>query len=341
MRGIVRSLVGALLLGAVVATQAHAQGGGAVSLAKTIADVQPKMVKIYGAGGLQGLEAYQSGFLISAEGHILTVWSYVLDSDVVTVMLDDGRRFEAEIVGTDPRLEISVLKIDATELPHFNLDDSAPLSTGARVLAFSNLYGVATGNEPTSVLKGIVTAKTDLAARRGAFETSYRGSVYVLDAMTNNPGAAGGAVTNRQGKLAAIIGKELRSSASNIWINYAVPIEEVAGTVLDIQAGKFTPMPRGEDEKKPKEPHTLAALGINLVPNFLPKTPPFVETVREGSPAAKAGIRPDDLVLFVNGRIAPSVATLADELTYIDRIDEVRLTLQRGQELIEVTLTAP
>jgi S1-C subfamily serine protease len=329
----------ALLLG--TANTASAQAGGAISLAATIDQVQPKMVKIYGAGGLRGLEAYQSGFLISAEGHILTAWSYVLDSDVVTVMLSDGRKFEAQIVGTDPRLEISVLKIDATELPYFNLDDTVQLNTGARVLAFSNLYGVATGNEPTSVLHGIVTAKTDLAARRGAFETNYRGAVYVLDAMTNNPGAAGGAVTNRQGQLAAIIGKELRSSLSNIWINYAVPIEEIAPTVHDIQAGKFTPQPRGADEKKPKDPHSLADLGINLVPNFLPKTPPFVESVRPDSPAAKADVRPDDLVLFVNGRIVPSCTTLSDELTYIDRIDPVRLTIQRGQELVEITLMAP
>ncbi len=331
----------ALIALLVLPSVALAENGGAVSLATTISQVQPKMVKIYGAGGLRGLEAYQSGFLISGEGHILTVWSYVLDSDVVTVMLDDGRKFEAEVAGTDPRLEISVLKIDAENLPHFNLDAASPLSVGSRVLAFSNLYGVATGNEPTSVLHGIVTAKTDLAARRGAFETTYRGTVYVLDAMTNNPGAAGGAITNRQGELSAIIGKELRSSLSNIWINYAVPIEEIAGTVHDIQAGKFTPMPRGEDEKKPKEPHTLAELGIALVPNFLPKTPPFVERVLPDSPAAKAGVRRDDLVLFVNGRIVPSYTTFTDELTYIDRIDEVRLTLQRGQELVEVTLTAP
>jgi S1-C subfamily serine protease len=333
-------LLAALVLGATNAISV-AENGGTVSLARTIADVQPKMVKIYGAGGLQGLEAYQSGFLTSADGHILTVWSYVLDSDVITVMLNDGRKFEAEVVGTDPRLEISVLKIDASDLPYFNLDEAAQLKPGARVLAFSNLYGVATGNEPTSVLHGSVTAKTDLAARRGAFETSYRGAVYVLDAMTNNPGAAGGAVTNRQGQLSAIIGKELRSSLSNIWINYAVPIEEVAPTVHEIQAGKFTTMPRGEDEKKPKEAHSLAMLGINLVPDFLPKTPPFVESVRDGSPAAKAKIQPDDLVLFVNGRIAPSCKTLNDELTYVDRIDEVRLTIQRGQELIEVVLTSP
>ncbi len=309
------------------------------SFAEVVAQTQPKIVKIFGAGGLRGLEAYQSGFLISGQGHILTVWSYVLDSEGVTIYLSDGRKLTAEVVGMDPRTEIAVLKIDAENLPHFNLDEAVPLSGGAKVLAFSNLYGVALGNEPASVLHGVVAAKTDLAARRGAFETNYRGQAYVLDAMTNNPGSAGGALTDRRGRLAGLLGKELRSSTSNIWLNYALPISELASTAHEIIAGKFHPAPRGEDEKRPKEYHTLAALGIHPVPDFLPRTPPFVETVRAGSAAAKAGVKPDDLILFVNGRVVSSCKMLADELTFIDRLDAVRLTIQRGQELVEVSLT--
>ena len=79
--------------------------------------VQPKIVKIYGSGGLQGLEAYQSGFLISAEGHVLTAWSYVLDAEeYITVVLDDGTHHGAKLLGHDPRLEIAMLKIEATRL---------------------------------------------------------------------------------------------------------------------------------------------------------------------------------------------------------------------------------
>ena len=103
----------------------------AVALSDTIAQVQPKVVKIYGAGGFQGLEAYQSGMLISAEGHVLTVWSYVLDTDEVLVTLDDGRRFKAEVLGADPRLDLAVLKIDAVELPHFELAAAAAADPGA------------------------------------------------------------------------------------------------------------------------------------------------------------------------------------------------------------------
>jgi serine protease Do len=311
---------------------------GQSSFAQTIDDVQPKIVKIFGAGGLRGLEAYQSGFLISENGHILTVWSYVLDSDVVTVYLNDGRKYQAEVVGMDPRTEIAVLKVDGEGLPHFNLDEAVPLDAGSRVLAFSNLYGVAFGNEAASVLKGSVAAKTELAARKGAYETNYRGIAYVLDAMTNNPGAAGGALTDRRGQLAGLLGKELRSSLTNIWLDYAIPISEIAVPAEEIIAGKFRPMPRDENAKKPKESHTLAMLGIHLVTDFLPKTPPFVEAVKPGSPAAKAGIRPDDLILFVNERVVPSCKQLGEELTFVDRLDPVKLTIQRGQDLVELSI---
>src|SRR5262249_3088132 len=96
-------------LGAV--NSAQAASAAQSSFAPVIGAVQPKIVKIYGAGGL-GLESYQSGFLISADGHVLTAASTVLDTDTVTVVLDSGRRFEAKEVGIDPTLEIAVLKIE-------------------------------------------------------------------------------------------------------------------------------------------------------------------------------------------------------------------------------------
>jgi S1-C subfamily serine protease len=310
------------------------------SFASVITSVQPKIVKIYGAGGLQGLEHYQSGFLISATGHVLTAWSYVLDSEEIIVMLHDGRRFKAELAGTDPRLEIALLKFEAADLPFFALDSAVTVDVGDRVLAFSNLFNVATGDEAVSVLHGGVATTTNLAARRGVYQTMYRGSVYVLDAMTNNPGAAGGVLTNRRGELAGILGKELRSSQDNTWLNYAIPIAEIQSSVSDLLAGKQRPRRDDETIRKPKEPVTLALLGIVLIPDVLHKTPPFIDTVRRGSPAEKAGLRSDDLILFVNDQIISSAAVLREELTLIDRIDEVRLVVQRGQELINVSLFA-
>ena len=199
----------------------------AASLADVVAGVQPKVVKIYGAGGPSGLEPYQSGFLITEGGHVLTAWSYVLDADEIDVTLDDGRKFSAKLVGADVRTEIAVLKIDAGGLAHFKLDDAATIEVGGRVLALSNLYGVATGSESASVQHGVVAARTTLAARRGVYNSPYQGAVYVLDAMTNNPGAAGGALVNLRGELVGVLGKELRHARTGNWLNYALPIAEV------------------------------------------------------------------------------------------------------------------
>jgi serine protease Do len=76
------------------------------------------------------------------------------------------------------------------------------------------------------------------------------------------------------------------------------------------------------------------------VPDVLPKTPPFVDRVERGSPAEKAGLKADDLVLFVNGRVVPSCRVMSDEVGLIDRDDKVQLTVQRESELLEITIEA-
>jgi S1-C subfamily serine protease len=312
---------------------------GADSLATVIESVQPKMVKLYGAGGVRGLEPYQSGFVISESGHILTAWSYVLDTDYVTATLDDGRKFEAKLVSFDPRLEVAVLKIDATELPHFDLAAAVPAIPGSRVLALSNLFGVATGDEAASVQHGVIAVRTRLDARRGTFETPYHGDVYVLDAMTNNPGAAGGALVNQHGELLGLLGKELRSAQNNIWLNYALPIDQLRESVEAILAGKSPRVQDDVEESKPDHPAELASLGIVLVPDVLERTPPYVEGVRPNSPAAAAGIKPDDLVVYLGEHLIPSCKSLVEEVGRLEREAELRFVLMRGQELMEVVVT--
>ncbi|MBN2473013.1 MAG: serine protease [Pirellulales bacterium] len=343
----IRSLLWLVLLAAPLALPAAADSGapgnralGRSSIAETITQVQPKIVKIYGAGGFRGMEGYQSGMLISPEGHILTVYSYVLDTDYLKATLDDGRKFDAKLLGADPKLEVAVLKIDAADLPCFALDEAVEVESGTRVLALSNLFGVATGNEPASVQHGIVSVKTSLAARRGVFETPYSGSTYVLDAMTNNPGAAGGAVVTRRGKLVGMLGKELRNSLNNTWLNYAVPIAELRTSVDEIRAGRFDPERRDASTARPQRSLQLSMLGIVLLPDVLQRTPPYVDQVYPGSPAAAAGIRPDDLILLVGERLIQSCKALRDELEHIDYEDPITLTLLRDQELLERTLQA-
>lgn len=312
----------------------------ATSLAGVIQQVSPKIVKIYGAGGFRRLEAYQSGFLISADGCIVTAWSYVLDTEYVGVTLDDGRRFDAKLLGADPRLEVAVLKIEAADLPHFDLSETPDLPAGARVLAFSNLFGVATGSEPASVQHGIVAAKAPLEARRGTFNTPYHGVAYILDAMTNNPGAQGGALTDWRGRLAGMLGKELRNAQTNTWLNYAIPLTELRPTIDAIRAGKFVPTSANTDAR-PKHALSAALLGVVLVPDVLDRTPPFVDRVLPDSPAATAGMLPDDLIVFVNSRLVQSCQAFADDIERIDRADKTRITVLRDQQLIEFELLAP
>jgi serine protease Do len=301
-------------------------------------DAQRRVVKIYGAGGLSGLEAYQSGFLVSPEGHIATAWSYVLDVDPI-VLLDDGRRFESEIVGFEPSLELAVLKIDASDLPYFPVQDDLSPQWGDPILAVSNLFNIATGHEPASVMQGTIAAVANLNARRGTFKTPYNGEVLILDLIANNPGAAGGAVVDSQGRLIGMLGKELRDTATGVWLNYAIPAAALRSTLGDIIAGRKTSV---VDESTPMldrdKSHDLATLGLLLVPDVLESTPAYVDDVIEGGPAARADLRPDDLILLVDGKRVENQRSFRRLLRTIDRRDDVELTVQRETQIIPVVL---
>lgn len=251
--------------------------------------------------------------------------------------LDDGQKFSANLVGYDPQIEIAVLKIDVNGLSHFKLDSAVPAKLGSRVLAFSNLYGVATGDEPVSVQKGVVSAVTKLSSRRGAFESAYNGDVYLVDAIINNPGASGGVVCDRKGRLLGVIGKELRDNSLDTWLNFAIPISSVASSVQEIRDGRAIVQDRS-DQRKPSEPMSLNLLGLVLVPNVVDRTPPFIDRIVAGSVAASVDLRIDDLVISVNDKLCPSVKDVKDELEYIDRDSTLRLTVRRNNEFIDVEI---
>src|SRR3954471_10052903 len=311
----------------------------AASLTQIARQVQPRVVKIYGAGGVRGLEHYQSGILISDKGHVLTVSSYVLDSDEVTVVLDDGRRYTAQQIAADPLTEIAVLKFDPAgdEIPHFDLSAAITVEPGTRVLAFSNLFGIAAGDEPVSMLHGVVSAVAPLEARRGAFTTNFHGNVYVVDASANNPGAAGGALTDSKGRLLGMLGKELRSNLTDSWLSYALPVSAFAPTVEDILAGRFTPTELKEADR-PANPLTFASLGIVLVPDVVTRTPPYIDRVLPSSAAAAAGLRPDDLVVMINSQVASSCRQASNLTERLERDTAVRIGVLRGEQFLEVTL---
>jgi serine protease Do len=311
-----------------------AQGAG-----DTIKSVMPRMVKIFGAGGIRQLHAYGTGTLVSAEGHIITVWSHVLDTDEVTVVLANGRRLEAKVLGAEPQLDLAVIKLqeDDLDLPFFDLADAASASPGTRILGFSNMFKVATGDEPVSVLHGVISARTKLTARRGAYQVPYDGDVYVVDAITNNPGAGGGIITSVDGKLLGMIGKELRNAKSNTWINYAVPIPEIRKVVGEIISGQYVREEKSDEEDNP-ERYNPYDFGLVMIPDVLYRTPAYITSVVPGTPAAEAKIQPDDLIVFANDELIQSNRMLKRELGRLEAGDTLRIIVKRGTTLVNLEL---
>jgi serine protease Do len=289
--------------------------------------VQEKVVKLFGAGGAKGLESYQSGVLVGSDGYILTSWSTVLDVTSVRVVAYDGRRLNATVVGVDPPNEMALLKVDDAGLSGFELDTSIATRPGQRVFGVSNLFGIATGNEYCSVQKGVVMAIAPLTQRRGKTKSLYQGKVYVLDVMTNNPGAAGGALIDIQGRLIGILGK-------GIWLNYALPLDVVQASMDRILKGNTSA--DLESIKTVDKPHRLADLGLTLIPDVLAKTPAFVDQIRKGSIADRSGIQTNDLILLANEQRIDSRKSFERVLSTLNRADSFELLVQRGQELIRI-----
>ena len=310
--------------------------------------MQPKVVKIFGAGGIKGLAAHGTGFFVSKEGHIATIWSHVLDADVVSVVLSDGRRFTARVLGAEPQLALAVLKLnnaDGLEFPFFQPDEAISTGTGTRVLGFSNMFNVAAGDEPVSVVHGVIAAKTTIEARRGVFDSPYSGPVFVVDGVTNNSGAAGGVLTTRDGFLLGMIGLELRNAKSNTWMNYAIPVKELASSIQQIISGKFEPKrdPRDDENTPSVKPRRYRPLdfGFLLVPDVVDRTPAFIDLIQQDTAAAKVGLKPDDLVLFVNDELIQSCRALQDAIGRLESGDQLRLVVRRGNELVNVEMPVP
>lgn len=333
-----------------------APSAAADPFAQVAADVNERMVKIFGSGGFKGVVNYSSGMIISKEGHILTVASQTLDTSELIVHLYDGRRMKAQVLVTEPLLDIALIQIkvdgkkpgepNGLDLPFFDLQAAAKkpnAGAGDWVLAFSNQFEIAMRDEPVSVQRGIVAAYTDLAARRGAiFDFPYKGKVYVVDAITNNPGAGGGALTDRKGNLLGIVGREVKNVQTETWINYAIPVnatvtvndggKDVTISIPEFVSlgmqGKYKPVQRVIVATGPGGYH-----GIVFVPNPLERTPPYVEEVAPNSPAAKAGLKPDDLVSFVDGEPIYSIKAFNEFIKKTRPGMKVRLEVRRGDTL--------
>jgi serine protease Do len=325
------------------------------SFTNTAAQVNKKMVKLYGAGGIKGMPAYGSGILVSADGHILTVNNHILDTPDLRAHLADGRMMHAKVVAREPELDAALLKIEeeVENLPFFDIAKAVkqPMAeTGDWILCHSNEFQIATRAEPMSVQRGTIMAVAALRARRGIFDPPFSGEAYFLDTIACNPGAAGGVLTNRKGELLGILGRELKSSLSETWVNYAIPIQTRIDIVREdgskarvdydifVREG-IEKKYKASDRKKSGKEGKGGYHGIVLVPNTVSVTPPYIEEVVPGSPAAKAKLQPDDLIVYVDGELVLSIKAFRDVVSHTAPGMVMQLEVQRGMQLKTFKLT--
>jgi serine protease Do len=322
------------------------------SFARVVEEVNARMVKIFGAGGFRGVPAYGTGLLVSPDGHILTVASQMLETQNLRIHLASGERYDAQIIAAEPELDLALLKIKDEKVKTPNYFDIAaeaakPVADpGTGVLALANQFNIVQRGEPLSVQRGVIAAYSKLRGRRGIFEAPYDGDVYFVDAITNNPGAAGGALTSRDGKrLLGLVGKELKNSLSETWINYAIPLQ----ARVEVKTEKETTTIALVDfvnkgikgqwrlvlgaDRKPKERGKGGYHGILLVPNVVERTPPYVEDVYPNSPGAKAGLKPDDLIVYINGEQVVSIKEFREIMDRYPPTSKLQVEVRRGDKL--------
>jgi S1-C subfamily serine protease len=317
--------------------------------------VNQKLVKLFGAGGFRGVTNFGTGIIISPDGHVLTVASQLLETSELVVHLSDGRRMKATVLVVEPELDSALVQIitpgkkpgepTGLDLPFYDIAAAAKRPNpqpGDWVLGHSNLFEVAMRDEPMSVQRGVIAARTKLAGRRGIFEFPYKGDVYVVDAITNNPGAGGGALTDRKGNLLGMIGKEIKNTLTDTWMNYAIPVNAEVDTKdgdkpVKLSVPQFVALGMKGQYKPVKRPEVVVGQGgyhgIRFVPNVLERTPPFVEELDDNSPAAKAGVQVDDLVSFLDGEPIYSIKTFHEAVKKLQPGTKVRLEVRRGDAL--------
>ena len=301
-----------------------------------VAETLPKVVKIFGSGGLRGLPGYGTGFLISDAGHVATSFNHVLDREPVLVVLDDGRRLEYRLLAADPARRLAVLEParDDLSLPHFDPADAATVEPGDFVYAFSNAYKVAGGDEPVGVQHAVVSAVAPTGAGGGA------GPALILDAATNNAGAAGGPVVSADGRLVGILGRELKNDATNVFVNYALPAADAADTLTAMLDGTFSPDPPRTAAGLIGGPQP-ADLGVALAPDVVRRTPAYVDFVAADSPADAAGLRAGDLVVLLDGELVASIRLLTERLRAAEPGSTIDLVVRRDGELLPVSVELP
>jgi serine protease Do len=223
-----------------------------------------------------------SGFIISDDGYILTNNHVVAKSNGIFVTLTSGKEYKAKIIGTDPRTDVALIKIDAKGLVPLPIGDSTKLKKGQWVLAIGSPFGL-----DSTVTSGIVSA---INRDTGDYLPFIQTDVAV------NPGNSGGPLIDLAGQVVGVNSQIISQSGGFMGISLAIPIDEVMRVVEQLKAhGKVT---RGRIGVQigPVSDDVAKAIGLEGAKGAM------VSNVEQGGPAAEAGIRSGDVIIKFEGK---------------------------------------
>ena len=268
-----------------------------------------------------------SGFILTADGYILTNYHVVEDSNSITVSLYDGSTYDAKLIGYDENNDIAVLKIDATGLQPVVLGSSGELHVGDQVVAIGNPLGELT----FSLTSGMVSALN----REVTFSNGLRMSLIQTDAAINS-GNSGGALFNMYGEVVGITNAKYGSSSSSSGtasidnIGFAIPIDDVRSIVESIIENGYI--------VKPYIGVSVQNVSSESQQLGLPQGAAVAEVVAD-SPAESAGLKANDIITAVNGTAITSSTDLVNTVKGAAIGDELTLSVYRQGQEMELKLT--
>ncbi|HKS57876.1 MAG TPA: DegQ family serine endoprotease [Steroidobacteraceae bacterium] len=256
-----------------------------------------------------------SGFIVSADGYILTNAHVVMDADEVTVRLSDRREFSAKVIGSDERSDVALIKIDAKDLPTVRIGDPQKLRPGEWVVAIGSPFGL-----ENSATAGIVSATS-----RAVGGESY--VPFIQTDVAVNPGNSGGPLFNMRGEVVGMNSMIFSRTGGYMGLSFAVPID-VANDVRE-QLIKTGHVVRGRIGVAVQDMNAQLAQSFGL---DRPRGA-LVSAVEDDSPAASAGVKAGDVILSVNGHDIDRVGGLPNEIAKMKPGSKAELLLWRdGKE---------
>src|SRR3989440_333776 len=270
-----------------------------------------------------------SGFIVSADGYILTNNHVVAGADKVTVRLYDKREFTAKVVGTDPNTDVAVIKIDARGLPGVAFGNSDSARVGEWVLAIGNPLGEAFA---FTVTAGIVSAKGRLLA--GLQQTRYAIQDFIQTDAAINPGNSGGPLVNIRGQVIGINSAIASETGFYAGYGFAIPMN-LARTVMDqlVKTGRVERAVMGVAIHDARQ-EDADAVGLKQISGVVVDS-----YTSDDSPARKAGIQPGDVIVAVDGQPVDNTPQLQQRVAFKKPGETVEVTvLRQGGEKKTVTV---